>query len=46
MENNLVLKGIVNKYKIKAIVSNFIKKLKRSSVLSHPVEFRAQDKRQ
>ena len=36
-ENNLKLKGIIRKYKIKSIVANFIQKVKRISVSSKPV---------
>lgn len=43
LENTLLLKDIIRKYKIKSIVSNFVRKIKRISVSSKPVEFERED---
>lgn len=40
-EHNQVLREIIKKYKIRGIVNNFVRKVKRTSVFSQPVEFHA-----
>lgn len=38
IDSNVILKDIIRKYKIKAIVFNFINKIRRSTISNHPID--------